>query len=181
MNRTAGIVIAIVVVLGLGYLLMSNSGPKAANGSVVTVNYVGTLENGTKFDASADHGGPLTFTLGPIATLNGQGYVIPGWEEGILGMSAGQKKHLVITPDKAYGNQQVGPIPPNSTLVFDVEMVKIDQAGATPVAPHFPTPPTLTQPTAEQQLQAQKATQEAQKQAAEKASTTKPVAPKKTK
>ena len=156
MNRTVGIVVAVVVVLGLGYLLMSNNTPKAVNGSVVTVNYVGTLQDGTKFDASADHGGPLTFTLGPIASLNGQGYVISGWEEGILGMRVGDKKHLVITPDKGYGNQQVGPIPPNSTLVFDVEMLKIEPEAVSPVPPHFPTPSTLAQPTAEQQMQAAK-------------------------
>lgn len=146
MNRTVGIVIVVIVVLGLGYLFMSSSGPKAVNGSVVTVNYVGTLENGTKFDASADHGGPLTFTLGPIDALNGQGYVIAGWEEGLLGMTVGEKKRLVITPDKAYGNQQVGPIPPNSTLIFDVEMVKIEPAGAEPVAPRFPTPAPASEP-----------------------------------
>lgn len=89
MNRTVGIVIAVIVVLGLGYLLMSSGGPKAVNGSIVTVNYVGTFQDGTKFDASADHGGPIRFTLGPIASLGGQSFVIPGWEEGLLGMTVG--------------------------------------------------------------------------------------------
>lgn len=172
MNRNIAIVVGIIIILVLGYFMFATKGPVAVAGSVVTVNYVGTLENGTKFDASADHGGPLTFTLGPIGP-DGQGYVIPGWEEGLMGMAVGEKKHLVITPDKAYGNQQVGPIPPNSTLIFDVEMVAIAPAGAEPVPPRFPAPAAEAQPTAEQQLQAEQAAQEAAKQAAEKASTTK--------
>jgi len=138
MNRNIIIVIILVVVLGLGYMLMSGkSGPVAENGSVVTVHYVGTLEDGTQFDSSELHGGPLRFTLGPIEELNGMGYVIPGWEEGLLGMRKGEKKYLVIPPEKAYRDQQVGPIPPNSTLIFDVEMVDLEPAGELPVSPYF--------------------------------------------
>ncbi|MFA6006729.1 MAG: FKBP-type peptidyl-prolyl cis-trans isomerase [Candidatus Paceibacterota bacterium] len=144
-NRNIAIVIAIIVIIILGYFMFSKKAVTAQNGSVVTVNYVGSLQNGTKFDASADHGGPLTLTLGPIGP-NGEGYVIPGWEEGLIGMTVGEKKHLVIPPEKAYGDKQMGPIPPNSTLVFDVEMLDIQPAGPKPVEPHFPPAPALAQP-----------------------------------
>jgi len=153
--RNTIIVIAIVIIAALGYFMMSNKGPVAKAGSVVTVHYVGTLTDGTKFDASADHGGPLRFSLG-------QGYVIPGWEEGVMGMAAGEKKHLVIPPAKAYGDKQVGPIPPNSTLVFDVEMLKVEPAvsasvASGPVQPYFVT----TEPVAPVQTEAATTTEQA--------------------
>ena len=91
----------------------------ATNGKLVTVNYVGTLEDGTKFDSSYDRNTPFTFTLGA-------GEVIRGWDEGILGMKIGEKKKLVIPPEKGYGAQGAGGvIPPNSTLIFDVELLGV--------------------------------------------------------
>lgn len=94
------------------------TGVAVKKGDTVQINYVGTLTNGTKFDASADHGGPFT-------TQIGVGQVIKGWDEGIIGMKVGGKRKLVIPPSLGYGDQAVGSIPPNSTLIFQVELVKI--------------------------------------------------------
>jgi FKBP-type peptidyl-prolyl cis-trans isomerase len=94
-------------------------------GDTLTVNYVGTLENGTKFDSSIDRGTPFTFVVGI-------GQVIRGWDEGMVGMKVGEKKHLVIPGEKAYGPRGIPDgnggymIPPNATLIFDVEMLKIE-------------------------------------------------------
>jgi FKBP-type peptidyl-prolyl cis-trans isomerase len=95
-------------------------GEEAVNGSLVSVNYVGMFENGQKFDASADHGKPFEFVLG-------QGNVIKGWDTGVLGMKVGGKRILVVPPGMGYGNQQVGPIPPNSTLIFQVELLSVQK------------------------------------------------------
>ncbi|MDE2213474.1 MAG: FKBP-type peptidyl-prolyl cis-trans isomerase [Patescibacteria group bacterium] len=94
------------------------TGPIAQSGETVQVNYVGKLQDGTVFDQSANHNGPFTFTLGA-------GQVIPGWDEGILGMRVGGERVLIIPPSLGYGQQQVGPIPPNSTLVFDVTLLGV--------------------------------------------------------
>jgi FK506-binding protein 2 len=84
------------------------------------VHYKGTLTNGKKFDASYDRGDPLSFTVG-------QGQVIKGWDEGLLGMKIGEKRKLTIQPGLAYGNRAVGGvIPANSVLIFETELVKID-------------------------------------------------------
>ena len=100
------------------------TGATAAVGDTVTVNYVGSLENGTVFDASANHGlNGFTFPLG-------EGKVIKGWDEGIIGMKVGGKRHLIIPAALAYGDQAVGNvIPANSTLIFDVELLKVTKAG----------------------------------------------------
>lgn len=96
------------------------TGATAVAGDSVTVNYVGSLTNGTIFDASANHGTQgFTFTLGA-------GQVIKGWDEGIVGMKVGGTRKLVIPPSLAYGTQAVGNvIPANSTLVFVVELLKV--------------------------------------------------------
>lgn len=94
------------------------TGSAVKSGDTVQINYVGTLTNGTKFDASADHGGPFT-------TQIGVGQVIKGWDEGIIGMKVGGKRKLVIPPSLGYGDQSVGNIPPNSTLIFQVQLVGI--------------------------------------------------------
>ena len=95
-------------------------GDGAKAGDVVTIHYTGTLENGTKFDSSLDRGQPFEFTLGV-------GQVIKGFDNGILGMKVGEKKRIVISPEDGYGNAAVGSIPPNSTLIFDVELLGIAQ------------------------------------------------------
>lgn len=99
--------------------LVEGIGHLATEGSTVTVQYVGVIYgSGKKFDSSWDHGEPFTFKLGA-------GKVIPGWEEGIQGMEVADRRELVVPPDLAYGNQQAGSIPPNSTLIFVVEMLKV--------------------------------------------------------
>jgi FKBP-type peptidyl-prolyl cis-trans isomerase len=104
---------------GLKYAdLVVGEGAEAAPGNLVTVNYIGWLEDGTKFDASADHGKPYEFTLGAQQ-------VIQGWDEGVQGMLVGGKRKLVIPPSLAYGTQGYGPIPPNATLTFEVELVDV--------------------------------------------------------
>lgn len=93
------------------------TGAEATAGSVVSVQYTGKLDNGTVFDTSVGKA-PIEFPLG-------QGYVIPGWEQGILGMKVGGKRLLIIPPSMAYGAQANGPIPANSTLIFEVELVGV--------------------------------------------------------
>ena len=95
------------------------AGAEAVNGATVSVHYVGRLDNGTEFDNSHKRGAPIEFTLGA-------GQVIAGWEEGILGMKVGGERTLVIPPDKAYGDAGIGPIPPNATLTFTVELVAVN-------------------------------------------------------
>lgn len=132
LNKTNQVIIGIVVVVALvaGIFMMTNNSTMsdqiAMAGDRVFVNYTGTLENGAKFDSSYDNGAPIDFILGT-------GAVIKGWDEGIVGMQVGEKKKLVITPDKAYGAQQITDgqgnivIPANATLTFDVELVSIER------------------------------------------------------
>ena len=94
-------------------------GQEVKSGDTVTVNYSGYLENGTKFDSSYDRNAPFT-------TQIGVGQVIKGWDEGIVGMKAGGKRKLIIPSSLGYGAQGAGnSIPPNSTLVFDVELIGV--------------------------------------------------------
>ena len=137
-NQWVAVVVSLVVVGGFIYLFLlspmdtSKQNVKevkktvnnvvdvnvAKKGSIVTVNYTGTLENGTVFDSSFSHG-PIKFTLG-------LGQVIQGWDEGLIGMKKGDVKHLVIPSEKAYGTLGFPPIiPANATLIFDVEMVDV--------------------------------------------------------
>jgi peptidylprolyl isomerase len=94
------------------------NGPEVQPGATVTVHYTGTLEDGRKFDSSYDRGEPATFSLDQV---------IRGWQEGLVGMKVGGKRHLVIPGDMAYGsNPPPGSIiTPNATLVFDVELLEI--------------------------------------------------------
>jgi FKBP-type peptidyl-prolyl cis-trans isomerase FkpA len=95
-------------------------GAMATHGKTVSVHYTGKLTDGTKFDSSYDRGQPIEFPLGA-------GVVIKGWDMGIEGMKVGGKRKLTIPPDLAYGARGTpgGPIPPNATLVFDVELVGV--------------------------------------------------------
>lgn len=100
-------------------ILKQGAGKLANNGDTVVVHYTGTLLDGTKFDSSLDRGTPFSFTLG-------KGEVIQGWEQGILGMQVGEKRKLTIGPRLAYGSGGVpGIIPPNATLIFEVELLEI--------------------------------------------------------
>lgn len=94
------------------------TGATAASGDTLTVDYVGTLLDGRKFDSSIDAGQPFTFRLGA-------GQVIAGWDQGLVGMRVGGKRRLTVPPSLAYGNRQRGSIPPNSTLRFEVDLLAI--------------------------------------------------------
>jgi FKBP-type peptidyl-prolyl cis-trans isomerase FkpA len=99
--------------------LKPGNGAEAKAGDRVTVHYVGTLTDGKKFDSSRDRGSPFSFRLGA-------GQVIRGWDQGVPGMKVGGVRKLTIPPDMAYGARGFPPvIPPNSTLVFEVELVEI--------------------------------------------------------
>ncbi len=107
---------------GLGIqIVTAGSGPAAQAGDTVVVNYTGTLEDGTMFDSSLKPGRePFSFTLGT-------GQVIAGWEQGILGMQVGEKRRLNIPASLGYGATGAGGvIPPNATLLFDVELLAIE-------------------------------------------------------
>ncbi|MEB3254248.1 MAG: FKBP-type peptidyl-prolyl cis-trans isomerase [Synechococcus sp.] len=101
--------------------LAVGEGAEAAAGQTVVVHYRGTLENGKQFDASYDRGTPFTFPLGA-------GRVIKGWDEGVVGMKVGGKRKLVIPSDLAYGSRGAGGvIPPNATLIFEVELLDVQK------------------------------------------------------
>ena len=94
-------------------------GEAAAPGQLATVHYTGWFVEGGKFDSSLDRGEPYFFPLG-------QGHVIAGWDEGVVGMKVGGKRRLVIPPELAYGPEGRPGIPANSTLVFDVELLSVE-------------------------------------------------------
>jgi len=106
---------------GLQYWdIKAGTGPTAAAGQKVKVDYTGWLTNGKKFDSSVGTGRPFEFTLGA-------GEVIKGWDEGVAGMKVGGKRQLRIPPDLAYGDRGAGGvIPPNATLIFDVRLIAIE-------------------------------------------------------
>jgi FKBP-type peptidyl-prolyl cis-trans isomerase len=99
--------------------LVVGAGAEAQSGRVVSVHYTGTLTTGVKFDSSLDRGRPFDFPLGA-------GRVIKGWDEGVVGMKVGGKRKLTIPPEMGYGAQGFpGVIPPNATLVFEVELIAV--------------------------------------------------------
>jgi FKBP-type peptidyl-prolyl cis-trans isomerase len=126
--------LVVIVVAGQGQVVTTKSGLKyidmkvgtsdvAMKGNTVTVHYTGWLyeggKRGMKFDSSVDHNMPFQFKLG-------EGKVIPGWDEGVEGMKVGGKRELIISPDLGYGARgAAGVIPPNSTLDFEVELLKV--------------------------------------------------------
>lgn len=102
--------------------IVRGEGAEALEGDVVEVHYTGWLndngQRGRKFDSSLDRNKPFPLQIGV-------GHVIPGWEIGLVGMRVGGKRELIIPPELAYGEQGVGPIPPNATLIFEVELLKV--------------------------------------------------------
>ncbi len=158
MNKTILIILAVMIVAaGLVYWMLQGStsntapntnqtttsnmdlkvedltvgnGEEAKNGELVTVNYVGTLDDGTTFDSSYDRNQPFQFVLGA-------GQVIPGWDQGVLGMKVGGKRRLTIPSSLAYGEAGITDprtgkviIPQNATLHFDVELLGVTQSGS---------------------------------------------------
>jgi FKBP-type peptidyl-prolyl cis-trans isomerase FkpA len=111
----------ITTVSGLKYEdLKEGAGPAATTGKTVSVHYTGWLTDGKKFDSSKDRNEPFNFPLGA-------GRVIKGWDEGVAGMKVGGKRKLTIPPGLGYGPRGAGGvIPPNATLVFEVELLKIN-------------------------------------------------------
>ncbi len=101
--------------------IIVGSGAQAGTGDMVSVNYIGMFPDGKKFDSSYDRGQPFQFILGG-------GMVIKGWDQGVAGMRVGGKRKLVIPPALAYGQEGAGGIiPPNATLVFEVELLAVRQ------------------------------------------------------
>lgn len=98
--------------------LVEGTGASPQTGQTVVVHYTGTLENGQKFDSSLDRGKPFEFAIGV-------GRVIKGWDEGVMSMKIGGKRKLIIPPSLGYGSRDLGVIPPNSTLIFEVELLEI--------------------------------------------------------
>lgn len=98
------------------------TGDPVAAGDTILVHYVGLLPDGTVFDSSRERGEPFPLVLG-------EGRVIQGWEQGLVGMQNGGRRLLVIPPSLGYGASGFGPIPPNATLIFEVELLEVIPAG----------------------------------------------------
>lgn len=104
---------------GLMYKVITEGrGQSPEKGDKVVVHYTGTFENGKVFDSSRERDKPFTFTVGT-------GQVIKGWDIGVMMMKKGGRRTFVIPPDLAYGSREMGNIPPNSTLIFDVELIEV--------------------------------------------------------
>jgi peptidylprolyl isomerase len=119
-RRTPATGAEIATASGLKYIdVVEGTGATPQTGQTVVVHYTGTLENGSKFDSSVDRGVPYEFRLG-------QGSVIKGWDEGLASMKVGGKRKLIIPPALGYGARGSGQkIPPNSILLFDVELLGV--------------------------------------------------------
>ena len=106
---------------GLKYQdIVVGTGARPQPGRTVTVHYIGTFPDGSKFDSSRDRGEPYAFTIG-------RGEVIPGWDEGVMSMKVGGRRKLTVPANLAYGPEGRSGIPPNATLLFDVELLDVQQ------------------------------------------------------
>ncbi len=120
-SKNAGIIgDEVTTASGLKYIDETiGTGPSPLRGRTVTVHYTGMLEDGTKFESSVDRGQPYDFRIGV-------GSVIKGWDEGVMTMRIGGRRRLIVPPDLGYGAQGRPPrIPPNSTLIFDIELLNV--------------------------------------------------------
>ena len=99
-------------------IITEGTGDEVKSGDTVSVHYTGTLEDGTKFDSSVDRGTPFEFTVGG-------GRVIQGWDQGLAGMKVGEKSKLTIPAEMGYGSRDMGTIPANSNLIFEIEVLEI--------------------------------------------------------
>lgn len=118
-QQTPGAVITLAGGLKIQDIVVG-TGEEAKNGRTLSMHYVGTLENGTKFDSSLDRGQPFSFIIGA-------GEVIQGWEKGVLGMKVGGKRKLIIPAALGYGSRGAGIlIPPNATLIFEVQLLAVN-------------------------------------------------------
>lgn len=118
-NRNANSGSEVTTASGLKYIdITEGTGATPQTGQMLSVHYTGTLQDGRKFDSSLDRGKPYQFRVGT-------GGVIKGWDEGLMGMKVGGKRKLIIPPSLGYGATGTPNIPPNSTLLFDVELLDI--------------------------------------------------------
>lgn len=134
MNIILAVVVCLIVIGGFIFISLNNNKENmtennsvnqevAKSGDTIAMGYTGRLEDGTVFDSNVD---PKFQHVEPFVFVLGAGQVIPGWDKGIVGMKVGEKKTLTIAPVDAYGATGVpGVIPPNSTLIFDVELLAI--------------------------------------------------------
>ena len=109
--------------------LKVGTGATLEPGDTVTMSYVGALQDGTVFDSTDAHGGtPLTLVVAADGSLHTQdgGGLIPGWSQGVAGMKEGGQRVLIIPPSLGYGAQAYGPIPANSTLIFEINLLKVE-------------------------------------------------------
>ncbi|MGK7874029.1 MAG: FKBP-type peptidyl-prolyl cis-trans isomerase [Xenococcaceae cyanobacterium] len=120
-NNNMNLENAVTTSSGLKYIdIQEGDGATPRRGQTVTVHYTGTLEDGTKFDSSRDRNSPFSFKIGV-------GRVIKGWDEGVGTMKVGGRRKLIIPPELGYGASGAGGvIPPNATLIFDVELLEIN-------------------------------------------------------
>lgn len=98
--------------------ISAGTGQAVKAGDTISVHYIGALAGGGIFDSSYDRGQPISFVVGA-------GQLIKGFDQGVVGMQVGGKRKITIPPELGYGTEQIGPIPPNSTLVFEVELVSV--------------------------------------------------------
>lgn len=127
----------IITQLGGRDISVGSGSALVKSGDTITVNYIGALADGKIFDSSYSRNKPFSFTIGA-------GQVIKGWEQGVIGMKLGGKRQLLIPADLAYGASGQGNIPPNSSLIFEIELLNIQESAAESVSPSLTPIPTAS-------------------------------------